>query len=203
MKKSIKIILPILIISLLLPILVNDVQQASARPYYGSVDFSGTVTLKTSEDEISGVTVKLFEDGEVKRTDTTDSNGDYSFTWTVVELRIYTIRIEKAGYRDQFKLPLIRSSECVVNFEIDGRVAMFLWAPDVANQSIMSELGNQLIYDESFTDILYYENQTNWQAAIDAVDALETSDSLVFIYIIGHGENEYEGTNDYNSTIFD
>ncbi len=99
MKKSIKILLPILVLSLILPVLVNDVQQVSAAPYYGSVDFSGTVYLNWSNEEVGSVKVSLNEDGSPKRTDYTDSNGYYEFTWTVVQYKFYSISIEKDGYK--------------------------------------------------------------------------------------------------------
>jgi len=200
MNKKRIILIGLVVATLVLPVLLSEVKPVSAS-YTGPVDFSGTVTIKTSENPISGVTVKLSEDGVVKRTDTTNGSGYYSFSWTVAALKIYTIRIEKPGYRDQFTGVVPQSSICVRDFEIDGRVALFLWASDVANQTIMEELGDQLVEEEGFSDILYREDETDWEGAIDDVDALETSDSLVFIYITGHGTHELVDQNDYVSTI--
>ena len=170
-------------------------------PYYGSVDFSGTITLKTSNDEISGVRVRLLEDSVTKRTDYTDANGEYEFTWTVERFKIYNIVADEPGYNDYTQGVIATSSEHVVDFEMDGRVALFMWASDIANQSVMSELGNQLINDEGFTDVLYYENKTDWEDAIDDVDDIETSNSLVFIYLIGHGAATQNAQNDYTSKV--
>ena len=100
MNKKYKIIIGLLVVSLTLPVLLSNVQPVSAA-YYGSVDFTGRVTVDPSGNAISGVTVKLLEDGVVKRTDTTDSNGNYSFTWTIVRFKLYTMELDAPGYIDQ------------------------------------------------------------------------------------------------------
>lgn len=176
----------ILVLSILLPVLMNNALEVSG--YSGSVEFSGVVTIKTSEDPIGGVSVILFEDGNQKRSAITNSTGHYSFSWTVAPLRIYTIQIEEYGYRDRFKPVIPRSSTVVVDFEIDGRVALFLWASDATNETVMEEYGDYLIDNEGFSDVLYREDQSDWEDCIDDVDSLETSDSLVFIYLIAHGD---------------
>ncbi|MCK4844248.1 MAG: hypothetical protein KAS95_01095 [Candidatus Heimdallarchaeota archaeon] len=156
-------------------------------PYYGSVDFDGTVDVEGLDRPVENVKVELLEDGNVKRGDYTDSNGYYEFTWTVERFKIYSIRIYELGFNQQDQNVLPQSSSHTQNFELDGRVALFLWASDVANQSIMEELADQLKTNESFTDFLYYEDEEDWEDSIDALDAIETYDSQVFIYIIGHG----------------
>ncbi len=162
-------------------------------PYYGEVDFDGTVDVEGLDRPVENVKVELLEDGNVKRCDYTDSNGYYEFTWTVERFKIYSIRIYKLGFNQQDQNVLPQSSSHTQNFELDGRVALFLWASDVANQSIMEELADQLKTNESFTDFIYYEDEEDWEDAIDALDAIETYDSLVFIYIIAHGQYGWRG----------
>ncbi|MCE7742019.1 MAG: hypothetical protein GOP50_06135 [Candidatus Heimdallarchaeota archaeon] len=187
MNKNKMILVSILVVSLVLPVMLSETQPVSAV-YYGSVDFTGRVTIKTSEDAISGVAVKLLEDGVVKCTDTTDSNGNYSFTWTIVRFKLYTMKIEKSGYRDQSTWATFPSSTHNKDFEIDGRVALFMWASDATNETVMEEYGDYLVDYEGFSDILYREDQEIWEDSIDDVDDLETSDSLVFLYVIAHGD---------------
>jgi hypothetical protein len=201
MNKKYNLLIGLLVVSLSLPALLSDVQTVSAA-YYGSVDFTGRVTVDSSGNAISGVTVKLLEDGVVKRSNTTDSNGNYSFTWTIVRYKLYTMEIDAPGYIDQSTGLFFPGPDKNQDFEIDGRVALFLWAPDVANQTVMEELGDQLVDEQGFSDILYRENATDWEDAIDDVDELETSESLVFIYIIAHGPaSTYNGQNDYTSYV--
>ncbi len=201
MNKNKAILIGLLVVSLTLPVLLSNVQPVSAA-YYGSVDFTGRVTIKTSGDAINGVTVKLLEDCVVKQTDTTDVNGNYSFTWTIERYKIYTMEIEKTGYRDQGTGVFFQGPDKNKDFVIDGRVALFMWASDVANQTVMEELGDYLVDEEGFSDVLYEEDQIDWEDAIDNVDELESYDSQVFIYITGHGPAAtYQGQNDYLSLV--
>ena len=203
MNKKRIILIGLVVATLVLPVLLSEVKPVSAS-YTGPVDFSGTVTIKTSENPISGVTVKLSEDGVVKRTDTTNGSGYYSFSWTVAALKIYTIRIEKTGYRDQFTGVVPQSSTVVRNFEIDGKVALFLWASDAANETVMEEYGNYLIENEGFSDVIYREDQEDWEDCIDDIDDLETSDSLVFICMVAHGSatGAYDTENGGDSILY-
>ena len=183
-------------IALVLGILIATIYGSSSivlaavgPPYYGEVDFDGTVDVEGLDRPVENVKVELLEDGNVKRADYTDINGYYEFTWTVERFKFYSIRIYKLGFNKQDQNVLPNSSSHTQNFELDGRVALFLWASDVANQSIMEELADQLKTNESFTDFLYYEDEEDWEDSIDALYAIATYDSLVFIYIIGHGDS--------------
>ncbi len=167
--------------------------HAEAALYYGSVDFNGTVYLNWSLEAVSGVKVQLLEDGSAKRTDYTDSNGYYEFTWTTVKLKFYSISIEKDGYKFTSKYVLITNAEHEEDLTLYGKAALFLWASDVANRTVIDELRDDLIYNESFTDVLYYENASYWEDAIDDLDTYESSFSLVFIYVITHGDNRLTG----------
>jgi len=171
------------------------------RPYYGEVTFTGTVYLNYSDNIISSVKVELLEDGSPKVTCFTNANGEYELEWNVQKFKLYSLRISRSGYKATSKYIIPTSANHEEDRTLFGRAALFLWAPDVANRTIMQELGDQLVYEEDFTDVLYYENETDWEGAIDDLDALEGYYSQVFVYITGHGETTYIDFGDYRSEV--
>ena len=175
--------------------------SAGIRPYYGNVTFTGTVYLNYSDYTINGVKVELLEDGSPKDTYFTEGNGEYELEWNVQKFKLYSLRVSRSGYKATSKYIIPTSANHEEDRTLFGRAALFLWAPDVANRTIMQELGDQLVYEEDFTDVLYYENETDWEGAIDDLDALEGYYSQVFVYIMGHGETTYVGFGDYLSEV--
>ncbi len=190
MKKSNKIIMSILVLSILMPIFYGNIENTNVAgaPYYGLVTFNGTVTVKGTTTGAEGVKVQLREDGAVKTHDYTDSDGNYELSWTTVQYKFYAIGLEMIGCFWQSNFVSPSSSTHTKDMTLEGRVALFMWASDVGNQSMIEdEYGNYLKNNLYFGDVLYHENPYDWKDSIEDLDDIETSESLVFIHILGHG----------------
>jgi hypothetical protein len=184
------------------------INETTARPppgYEGEVTFQGEVIreptingnpVSITEDGVATVKVELLVSKKefgvihpfvVKKTAYTNTNGDYSFNFYVDRLNYYKLRISKLGYNTQSKFVFVTSSTHTEDFVIDGKVALFMYANDVSIYSQWETYGTQLIEDEGFTDVKIYGSPTNWEACINTIDQIETSNSLVFILIHSHG----------------
>ena len=161
--------------------------SAGPRPYYGNVTFTGTISLNYSDNAVSTVYVELLEDGSPKDTDYTDGNGDYELEWNVQRFKFYSLRISKSGYNTDSQFIIATSANHEEDRTLYGRVALFLWASEVGNTTMIEEYGDYLVDDEDFTDVLYREDNVDWEDSIDDLNDLETYYSLVFIHIYCHG----------------
>ncbi|MBD3191218.1 MAG: hypothetical protein GF308_11270 [Candidatus Heimdallarchaeota archaeon] len=161
--------------------------------YSGKVTFSGKVTLKKafSSDPtrlVAGARLDFREDGCIKKTVWTDANGEYSFSYTVSQPeRFYSMSVYKLGYTWQDRLLRPTSSTYEVNYELDGKVALFMYDSAISDSSTWTNYGHQLSDDEGFTNIMVRSDPPDWEQCIDQLDSLETYDSLVFILIHCHG----------------
>ncbi|MHA1346867.1 MAG: hypothetical protein ACTSVO_15265 [Candidatus Heimdallarchaeaceae archaeon] len=191
MNKKINLFVLLIISSLTLMIVMNPetpLVSAGPRPYYGEVTFTGTISLNYSDDAVSNVYVELLEDGSPKDTDYTDGNGDYELEWDVQRFKFYSLRISKSGYNTDSQFIIPTSANHEEDRTLYGRVALFFWASEVANITMIEEYGDYLVDDEGFTGILYREDNVDWEDSIDDLDDLETYYSLVFIHIYCHGD---------------
>jgi len=207
MNKKIHLFVLLIISSLTLMIVMNtETLFVSAipprpRPYYGEVTFTGTISQNYSNTPISDVKVELLEDGSPKDTDYTNGNGDYELEWNVQRFKFYSLRISKSGYNTDSQYIIATSATHVENRTIYGRVALFFWASDVANATMIEEYGDYLVGDEGFTDILYREDDLDWEDSIDDLDDLETHNSLIFIHIYCHGSTTINVDSPYGDTV--
>ena len=124
------------------------------------------------------------------------------FTWAVERYKFYSISIEKDGYKFSSQSVYPTSSEHVKDLYLHGKAALFLWASDVANTTIIDELRDELIYNESFTDVLYYENAADWEDAIDDINNYDGPSSLAFIYVHAHGAQYYNEAGYYSRVYY-
>jgi len=186
----------LLVIAIIIPLLFIHFSNSSlvTAAYYGTVNQDGTVTVEGTTNGVEGVKVELLEDLVVIATDYTNANGTYEFTWTKVRFKLYSVRWDYIGCFDESEAVFASSSEHTQDLTIEGRIALFMWASDVGNQSMIEdEYGDYLEEELYFSDILYHEDPNNWKDSIEDLDDLETSESLVFIHLFGHGV-PYNGT---------
>jgi len=204
MNKKINLFVLLIISPLTLMIVMNPeapLVSAGLRPYYGNVTFTGTISQNYSNTPISAVKVELLEDGSPKDTCFTDDYGDYELEWNVQRFKLYSLRTSRSGYNTVSHYTIPTSATHVEDRTIYGRVALFFWASDVANETMIEEYGDYLVDDEGFTDILYREDNVNWEDSIDDLDALETHNSLIFIHIYCHGSSTPALDLPYGDTI--
>jgi len=69
------------------------------------------------------------------------------------------------------------------------KIAVFFWATDAGTSSLISKYIGYL-QDEGYTKFFNFRDSTNVAADCQSVDAYEDSDDTVFVYIIGHGNND-------------
>jgi len=160
---------------------------------------------------VSGATVKLIDDTTVLDSDTTDVYGYYSFSEDVQENLYCKIQAEKTGYETHYTYIYCSEQTTSYTFRIAetsaNKIALFLYATDAVVDTDIESYGNQLINDEGFDTVMYYEDldeENDWQSAIlGDLDSNETSHDFVFIHISGHGGYDEENDNSYLSTDTD
>lgn len=150
-----------------------------------------------------GATVKLIEvsSGGTLKSDTTDSNGYYDFTKSVMENLYCKLQVSKTGYETQYITLYASSQTTTKNFRIASdsatKIAAFFYATDYTVKSTIEGYCNQLINEEGFEFVdvdeddeydLYFEDVSNWKIKFLQIEDLEDEDTFVFIYIGGHGE---------------
>ncbi|MFX1532717.1 MAG: hypothetical protein ACFFDI_00635 [Promethearchaeota archaeon] len=70
------------------------------------------------------------------------------------------------------------------------KIAVFFSASDAYTPaSYFTGALTDILRDEGYTKFFYFRDSTNPQADMQEVDAYEGSDDTVFIYILGHGNN--------------
>ena len=202
MKKINKKFLVIgLIISLAIVSPILGVRKAEGRiPPFGDLIFYGYVYDHTG-DALASATVKIKCGTAVLATTTTSSSG-YYYVKTVTMAEGLTIKLEvtKSGYETQSASysdsPGTRTKTFYVAPTNVEKIAAFFYKTDATTSSYMVTFGNQLITEEGFDSVLYYENPTDWEGNIDDdIDPLEDEDTFVFIYFCAHGA--YDGSNSY------
>lgn len=76
------------------------------------------------------------------------------------------------------------------------KIAVFFWATDAGTESVINKYIGYLQY-EGYTKFFKFENSYNVQSDCASVDSYETSDDTIFVYIIGHGNND--GSHSYTA----
>jgi hypothetical protein len=67
------------------------------------------------------------------------------------------------------------------------RILIFFHATDAVVQNELYYIENQMVSEEGFTDVYYFEDTTTWQSDLDFFDNLEGPNTLIFIYVCAHG----------------
>jgi len=151
---------------------------------------------------VAGATVKLIDDTTVLDSDTTDVYGYYSFSEDVQENLYCKIQAEKTGYETHYIYIYCSEQTTSYTFRIAdplaNKIALFLYATDAVVDTDIESYGNQLINDEGFDTVMYYEDEEDWEGAIIGdLDSNETSHDFVFIHISGHGAYDSGEDNSY------
>jgi len=158
------------------------------------------------EMTLSSATVKLIDGTTVLDSDTTDANGYYSFSEDVQENLYCKIQVEKTGWETKYINIYCSDQTTSYTFRIAynsaNKIAVFFYATDAVVDTDIESYGNQLINDEGFDTVMYYEDEENWETVITTdVDSNETSLDFVFIHISGHGY--YDSNEDDSYLITD
>ncbi|NHJ03803.1 MAG: hypothetical protein EAX90_03200 [Candidatus Heimdallarchaeota archaeon] len=69
------------------------------------------------------------------------------------------------------------------------KIAVFFWATDAGTESVINKYINYL-QSEGYTKFFKFEDSYNVQSDCQTVDNYEDSDDTIFVYIIGHGNND-------------
>ena len=151
---------------------------------------------------LSDATVKLKEGSTVLESDTTDANGYYSFSEDVQENLYCKIQAEKTGYETHYIYIYCSDQTTSNTFRIAAdsaqKYALFFYASDAVEEQYMETYGEQLIDDEGFDSVAYYEDEDDWDGIIRGVlDTNETSNDFDFIYVVGHGNYDSEDDDSY------
>jgi len=185
-------------IAIVAPIL--SINKIEGSPPIGDLIFYGYVYDHTG-DAVVGASVKIKCGTAVWASTTTSSTG-YYYVKTLTMPMGETIKLEasKTGYDTQYSSysdnPGTRTKTFYIAPTNVEKIAAFFYATDATTSAYMQSYGNQLINEEGFDTVLYYEDPTDWEGNIDDdIDPLEDSDTFVFIYFCAHGA--YDGSNSY------
>ncbi|MCE7739531.1 MAG: carboxypeptidase regulatory-like domain-containing protein [Candidatus Heimdallarchaeota archaeon] len=151
---------------------------------------------------LSSATVKLIKvsGGAVLKTVTTNSNGYYDFTKSVMENLHCKLQVSKTGYETKFIELYASGQTTTANFYIAltsaERIAAFFvcttaaqFGSDYETSPYVDGYISQLISEEGFDDYREYYDEADWEDAIAEIDTLEDEDTFVFIYIFAHGRS--------------
>ncbi|MBN1330266.1 MAG: hypothetical protein JXA54_12400 [Candidatus Heimdallarchaeota archaeon] len=69
------------------------------------------------------------------------------------------------------------------------KIAVFFWASDAGTATVINKYITYL-QREGYTKFFNFKDSTNVASACQSVDDYETSEDTIFVYIIGHGNND-------------
>ncbi len=155
---------------------------------HGATLFQGNVEDE-SNDPLSGVSIVLSDCyTNILGYDTTDGSGDYSFYATLNGNSPYLLSAGKTRYTYEYE---IITSGGTNDFELEfipEKIAVLFWASDAGLQSVIDDYRDILEY-EDYTTIYEFQDSSNVAANCATVDAYETDQDTIFVYVIGHGSN--------------
>ncbi|MHA1466399.1 MAG: C13 family peptidase, partial [Candidatus Heimdallarchaeaceae archaeon] len=177
----------------------RDTYLYPSTPTYFDIEWEVTQTCNGyvydhMGDALSSATVKLIRmsDSAVLESGTTSVSGYYTFSEDVQENLYCKIQVEKTNYETQYitmncdeqtTYTNFRSADTTVN-----KIAAFFYATDATTYANLSIYGDQLINDEGFDTVMYFEDEDDWDGyIIGDIDGNETSEDFVFLYFCGHG----------------
>lgn len=68
------------------------------------------------------------------------------------------------------------------------KIAVFFWATDAGTSTVINKYEN-ILRGEGYTKFFKFRDSTNVQGACQSIDSYEDSNDIIFVYIIGHGQN--------------
>jgi hypothetical protein len=74
-------------------------------------------------------------------------------------------------------------------FVVTEKIGVFFWASDAATSSTISKY-SRILRSEGFTQIFNFRDCRNVYSACQQVDNYEDPQDIIFIYVIGHGNND-------------
>ncbi|MFW9993990.1 MAG: Ig-like domain-containing protein [Candidatus Odinarchaeota archaeon] len=157
----------------------------------GGSTVSGTVSVTASASDNVGVTqVEFYIDGSLRATDT---GSPYSYSWDTTGYSdgsshaIEAIAYDAAGNTDADAVTVTVDNSAP---PVGEKIAVFFSASDAYTPaSYFTGTLTNILKDEGYTKFFYFRDSYNPQADMQEVDAYESSEDTVFIYILGHGNN--------------
>ncbi|MBN1329311.1 MAG: hypothetical protein JXA54_07540 [Candidatus Heimdallarchaeota archaeon] len=164
-------------------------------PVHGLTTFYGTVE-NPSDDPVNGVTVLLYDSYfYILGADTTDSNGDYSFTATLNDNSPYYLFVMRTRFDTESKQVTSGGGN---NFELEGdgyKLAYLFYANDATDQDIMEEYKDILEAEDFIVEII--PDCLDVEAECEDIADYEIYSDTIFVYVMGHGEYDEEEENSY------
>ena len=164
---------------------------------HGVTTFFGTVE-NPSEDPVSGVGVVLYDSYyNILGSDSTDSNGDYSFTATLSGHSPYNLYVIRERFDTEIK-PVTAGGRNDFELEGDGyKLAYLFYANDASDEESM-ERYEDILDDEGYT-VEIIADCSDVEGKCEDIADYEIYSDTIFVYVMGHGE--YSGGHSY--TLFD
>lgn len=154
----------------------------------GYSTFQGTVEDGRG-NPLSGATVILADCySYILDWDTTDSEGDYSFSVTLNGNSPYKLSATKAGFITEVKENIYSGG--TYDFVLGEKIAVFFYAYDACNDNTYNSY-KEILEDEHFTKFFKFANSDDVESDCETVDDYESDVDTIFVYVMGHGE--YDG----------
>ncbi|NHK30083.1 MAG: carboxypeptidase regulatory-like domain-containing protein [Asgard group archaeon] len=129
--------------------------------------------------------------------DTTDSEGDYSFSVTLNGNSPYKLSATKTGFITGVKENIY--SEGTYDFVLGEKIAVFFYADDAANLDIIDEYMD-ILEDEHFTKFFEFRQSVDVESDCQTVADYEIEEDTIFVYIWAHGI--YDDEEEYSSLSY-
>ena len=121
--------------------------------------------------------------------DTTQSSYDETFYDLGLSVSSHTIKVTAYFSNSWGMLSYVQVTRSFNYALIDNndRILIIFHATDAVVQSKLVPYANQMVNEEGFDSVHYFEDTTTWQSDLDSFDNLEGPNTLLFIYICAHG----------------
>ncbi|MHA1168853.1 MAG: Ig-like domain-containing protein, partial [Candidatus Hodarchaeales archaeon] len=165
-------------------------------PADGSTVSGSTVISASASDNVGVASVEFRVDGILLYTDT---SSPYSCSWDSTEVydgshTVTAIAYDGAGYSSSDSHDITTDNNNPA--PAGEKIAVFFWATDAGAQWIIDKYINILL-DEGYTKFFDFKDTQDFQADFNEVDAYETAEDTVFMYLFGHGN--YNGVDSYTA----
>jgi len=188
LKRTFGFIILVVILAMTMTPLIIRVQ--------GTSTFQGTVE-DCSSNPLSGASVVLTDCYfNILGLDTTDSSGYYRIDVTLNGNSPYYLTVLKTRFTTQMKSA---NGPGTTNFDLVGiteKIAVFFWASDAGLEDVIDDYID-ILEDQDYTKFYNFEDSSNVASDCSTVDAYEHDQDTIFVYIIGHGNND--GDNSYTA----
>ncbi len=185
------------------------------RDYSGSGNYELTVTITYSGPDTTPPIISITSPSNGATVTTADVAVSWSGSDADSGIDYYEVRIDSGswinkgtgtshtftGLSDGSHTAEVRavdkasnSNTDTVTFTVDTtapageKIAVFFWATDAGTQTVTNKYIDYL-QDEGYTKFFDFKDSTNVQSDCQSIDDYEDSDDTIFVYIIGHGNN--------------